>query len=529
MEYRGGKIGRRGMLAAAGSWAVWDSSATLGATTTAPPQGGPEHAQYIDHLRSPTGGEMVGFLAAGNGAEATAIQDKLRRFVDVLDYIPPALHADIVAGVNAVDLTSYIQAAIDAVIADGGFLRVPAGVYKTTAALNVSTASEINIIGDGKSRTVISRENATGPILVLQNASGDTSPSGAGYYFNWHGFRLEYTTPASGRDTNAVGISFELGAGTVGYGYVNFELRGIEVNGAYVGISNDAGAGDPPNVWGWSWDDIVISNFASRALYFVNGGVGGFPACRIGHIYIQGRTGTTYTNNPFVINSADGVSIDVIEWNNFSVNCNALMDFVGSSRGININILRCESGSILGFAAHALLFNSTGHTRVGQIILYNITIADGVVASAMRITGSGTAELGAVTAALIEKSGTTGVMFANSQDVAGNIRYLGPVVGSGTAWVNGDGGNGFSNPSTLHTLSHGLSVLGAKVVGARVTGFTAMTGTATKTAIATYTAPTISNPPTQAEVQALADAVEAISRRLKADDDALIAHGLIGT
>ncbi|MBO9624168.1 MAG: hypothetical protein J7500_15780 [Sphingomonas sp.] len=30
-----------------------------------------------------------------------------------------------------------------------------------------------------------------------------------------------------------------------------------------------------------------------------------------------------------------------------------------------------------------------------------------------------------------------------------------------------------------------------------------------------YTAPTISNPPTQAEVQAIADAVEAISARLK--------------
>ena len=32
---------------------------------------------------------------------------------------------------------------------------------------------------------------------------------------------------------------------------------------------------------------------------------------------------------------------------------------------------------------------------------------------------------------------------------------------------------------------------------------------------ALYTAPTISNPPTQAEVQAIADAVQAISDRLK--------------
>lgn len=69
---------------------------------------------------------------------------------------------------------------------------------------------------------------------------------------------------------------------------------------------------------------------------------------------------------------------------------------------------------------------------------------------------------------------------------------------------------------------------GTKVLGARVTGFSAMTGTATKTAIATYTAPTISNPPTQAEVQAIADALQAAMRRLKALDDAALAHGFTG-
>lgn len=65
------------------------------------------------------------------------------------------------------------------------------------------------------------------------------------------------------------------------------------------------------------------------------------------------------------------------------------------------------------------------------------------------------------------------------------------------------------------------------VVGARNTGWTAMTGTATKTALATYTAPVVSNPPTQAEMQALADHVQALSRRIMALDGALRAHGLI--
>lgn len=48
------------------------------------------------------------------------------------------------------------------------------------------------------------------------------------------------------------------------------------------------------------------------------------------------------------------------------------------------------------------------------------------------------------------------------------------------------------------------------------TGWVSPTGTAAKTGFATYTAPTISTPPTQAEVQALADHVQALSRHLAA-------------
>jgi len=71
-----------------------------------------------------------------------------------------------------------------------------------------------------------------------------------------------------------------------------------------------------------------------------------------------------------------------------------------------------------------------------------------------------------------------------------------------------------------------------QVVGARKTGWGTASGTAARTAYATYGAPTISNPPTQAEVQALADHVQILSERLKAlidDLHATAGHGLIGT
>lgn len=52
-------------------------------------------------------------------------------------------------------------------------------------------------------------------------------------------------------------------------------------------------------------------------------------------------------------------------------------------------------------------------------------------------------------------------------------------------------------------------------------GWTFATGTADKGAYATYTAPVISATYTQAEVQALADALQAATRRIKALEDAL--------
>lgn len=59
-----------------------------------------------------------------------------------------------------------------------------------------------------------------------------------------------------------------------------------------------------------------------------------------------------------------------------------------------------------------------------------------------------------------------------------------------------------------------------------VTDWTAWTGTADRATHATYTAATISNPPTQAEVQAIANAVQNVSRGFKAKLDDDIASGV---
>jgi hypothetical protein len=80
--------------------------------------------------------------------------------------------------------------------------------------------------------------------------------------------------------------------------------------------------------------------------------------------------------------------------------------------------------------------------------------------------------------------------------------------------------------------SYSFLVSGLQVIGARKTGWTPATGTAARTTFATYSAPVISAGYVQAEVQAIADHVQTLSRRMKAIIDDLhstAGHGLLGT
>lgn len=74
-----------------------------------------------------------------------------------------------------------------------------------------------------------------------------------------------------------------------------------------------------------------------------------------------------------------------------------------------------------------------------------------------------------------------------------------------------------------------LSVNGVKVIGPRLTGWTADTGTSKKTANATYAGGTAGATYTQAEITAIKNALQDATQTIKALKDALITHGLIGT
>lgn len=77
------------------------------------------------------------------------------------------------------------------------------------------------------------------------------------------------------------------------------------------------------------------------------------------------------------------------------------------------------------------------------------------------------------------------------------------------------------------SIQTSLSVNGVKIIGPQQTGWTASTGTANKGAFNADASFTVSDPPTQAEVQAIVTALVATRQRTKALEDMARNHGLI--
>lgn len=75
----------------------------------------------------------------------------------------------------------------------------------------------------------------------------------------------------------------------------------------------------------------------------------------------------------------------------------------------------------------------------------------------------------------------------------------------------------------------GFDYAGVKVIGARDTGWTAMTGSGSKGALAAAAAGTASGAYVQSELQGALNRIAALEARMKSYDDALFTHGLIGS
>lgn len=105
----------------------------------------------------------------------------------------------------------------------------------------------------------------------------------------------------------------------------------------------------------------------------------------------------------------------------------------------------------------------------------------------------------------------------------GNIKFLYSAAVQGWSFTNGA-----TEKANINTSTGAYSVQGLQVVGTRATGWGAVSGTLSRAAYATYTAPTLTALMTQAEQQALANAVQDASRHIAAMITDNRAHGLYG-
>jgi hypothetical protein len=136
------------------------------------------HAELDENFNHLSQASNHSFTQSGTGAVSDTVQNDLRnKPVNVLHFIPVALHAAIKAGTDTTDLTSYIQAAVDA--AAGRTLYFPKGIYYISTAGGVGIASAVRIVGDGIFNTSIYRNfspsgDSVGALNIEELADGSS-------------------------------------------------------------------------------------------------------------------------------------------------------------------------------------------------------------------------------------------------------------------------------------------------------------------------------------------------------------------
>jgi hypothetical protein len=121
------------------------SASVTGATTAARAL---THAEMDANWAHVIESSNQNFTPSGSGAVASSVQDIIRRFsVNVFNFIPLAEWSAIIAGTSTTDVSSYIQAALDA--HPGRWIYFPNGTYVISTALTIDDGDGTILIGEG--------------------------------------------------------------------------------------------------------------------------------------------------------------------------------------------------------------------------------------------------------------------------------------------------------------------------------------------------------------------------------------------
>lgn len=189
-----------------------------------------------------SGGGLVGFMPDGLSAVATTIKNKLRQAVNLLDFIPTALHTNIKAGTDNTDLSTYMQAAFTA----SPEVIIPHGTFHFSTTINLTLADTV-IRGVNKFESVLIYTGSAKAFNCVGNASGG--------YYQLHDFNLRgapvlprYFTVGTYAFYGDINCNFEghnlrieqfefMFTGMGGYYWKFFDCQFLKMNYGFKGIS----------------------------------------------------------------------------------------------------------------------------------------------------------------------------------------------------------------------------------------------------------------------------------------------------
>jgi hypothetical protein len=152
----------------------------------------------------------------GSTGTVRGLDDKLRESVSVFDFMTVAQIADVQAGTASLDVSAAIQAAVSYAVANDKSVLIPAGQYRLTAPISIT--SQVTIVGQG---TAVSR-------LLCVNTNAFNISAGVGFV-NISGMTIahavRYTTTAN--TSTAINILGTTGSQCYWHTYADLFIDGF--------------------------------------------------------------------------------------------------------------------------------------------------------------------------------------------------------------------------------------------------------------------------------------------------------------
>lgn len=299
-----------------------------------------EAVDLLNRYDDSDGSSLVGFIQSGTGAVATTVQTVLRESVSITRYMTPAQIADAQARTYTFDMSSAVQAAIDA--NPGKPLHAPSGSYKFLTGITYDTTGlgivdGIKIIGDGNDKTIF--DNRTGGALF-------TCSSGTSLSDYQENCELSHLTIDN---TTAV-------ASTIGWklsGCRRPRSRGLIVtNQASHGILLDSTSGDGTSVIHIDFKGFDINTNGGSGIY-AKGSANGVNA------------GIDLRSGRIIGNTGGGVLLESV------TQCEIALCAVAQNGSFGVKVTRATGGS---YSRNVKLFNNEYDTNGTDHVIFDYAV-----------------------------------------------------------------------------------------------------------------------------------------------------------